>query len=60
MILSIAEALRKAIGEEMERDSSVFNIGEDIGIDGGFGGAFTVTLGLEKNRKSMRTPGQFW
>ena len=48
MILSIAEALRKAIGEEMERDSSVFNIGEDIGIDGGFGGAFTVTLGLEK------------
>ncbi len=48
MILSIAEALRKAIGEEMERDSLVFNIGEDIGIDGGFGGAFTVTLGLEK------------
>lgn len=49
MILSIAEALRKAINEEMERDDSVFNIGEDIGIEGGFGGAFTVTLGLEKN-----------
>ncbi len=48
MILSIAEALRKAISDEMERDSSVFNIGEDIGIEGGFGGAFTVTLGLEK------------
>ncbi len=49
MILSIAEALRKAINDEMERDETVFNIGEDIGIEGGFGGAFTVTLGLEKN-----------
>ena len=48
MKLSIAEALRKAIHDEMERDSSVFLIGEDIGIPGGFGGAFTVTLGLEK------------
>jgi len=47
--LSIAEALRKAIHDEMERDSSVFLIGEDIGISGGFGGAFTVTLGLEKD-----------
>jgi len=47
--LSIAEALRKAIHDEMERDSSVFLIGEDIGIPGGFGGAFTVTLGLEKD-----------
>jgi pyruvate/2-oxoglutarate/acetoin dehydrogenase E1 component len=47
--LSIAEALRKAIHDEMERDSLVFLIGEDIGIPGGFGGAFTVTLGLEKD-----------
>jgi pyruvate/2-oxoglutarate/acetoin dehydrogenase E1 component len=30
----------------MRRDSRVFCIGEDIGIPGGFGGAFTVTLGL--------------
>ena len=45
---SIAEALRDAIAEEMERDPKVFCIGEDIGIPGGFGGAFTVTLGLEK------------
>jgi pyruvate dehydrogenase E1 component beta subunit len=44
--MSIAEALRQAIREEMERDSRVFCIGEDIGIEGGFGGAFTVTLGL--------------
>ena len=44
--LSIAEALREAIREEMRRDPTVFCIGEDIGIPGGFGGAFTVTLGL--------------
>ncbi len=44
--LTIAEALRQAIREEMARDSRIFCIGEDIGISGGFGGAFTVTLGL--------------
>ncbi len=44
--MSIAEALRQAIREEMQRDSRVFCIGEDIGVEGGFGGAFTVTLGL--------------
>ena len=42
----VVEALRDAIREEMERDETVFCIGEDIGIEGGFGGAFTVTLGL--------------
>jgi len=44
----IAEALRDAIAEEMERDPCVFCIGEDIGVPGGWGGAFTVTLGLER------------
>ena len=44
--MSIAEALRQAIREEMRRDPRVFCIGEDIGITGGFGGAFTVTQGL--------------
>jgi pyruvate dehydrogenase E1 component beta subunit len=44
--LTIVEALREAITEEMRRDEMVFCIGEDIGIPGGFGGAFTVTLGL--------------
>jgi len=44
--MSIAQALRQAIREEMLRDSRVFCIGEDIGVKGGFGGAFTVTLGL--------------
>jgi len=46
--LSIAEALREAIAEEMERDERVFCLGEDIGVPGGWGGAFTVTLGLEE------------
>jgi len=45
-MLTIAEALRQAIREEMQRDERVFCIGEDIGIPGGFGCAFTVTLGL--------------
>jgi pyruvate dehydrogenase E1 component beta subunit len=49
----IAEALRDAIAEEMERDERVFCIGEDIGVPGGWGGAFTVTLGL-----SERFPGR--
>ena len=46
--MSIAEALREAIREEMRRDERVFCLGEDIDIEGGFGGAFTVTLGLSK------------
>jgi acetoin:2,6-dichlorophenolindophenol oxidoreductase subunit beta len=46
--LSIAEALRECIRGEMRRDERVFCIGEDIGICGGWGGAFTVTLGLEQ------------
>jgi pyruvate/2-oxoglutarate/acetoin dehydrogenase E1 component len=44
--LTIAEALREGIAEEMRRDPSVFLIGEDIGVEGGFGGAFGVYLGL--------------
>ena len=38
--------MREAIAEEMARDERVFCIGEDIGVPGGWGGAFTVTLGL--------------
>ena len=44
--LTIAEAVREAIREEMRRDRKVFCMGEDIGIEGGFGGAFGVTQGL--------------
>jgi pyruvate dehydrogenase E1 component beta subunit len=51
--LSIAEALREGIAEEMDRNPRVFCLGEDIGVPGGWGGAFTVTLGLEK-----RFPGR--
>ena len=44
--LTIAEALREAVAEELRRDDDVFLIGEDIGVEGGFGGAFGVYLGL--------------
>src|SRR6202142_902532 len=44
--LTIGEALREAIAEEMRRDPDVFLLGEDIGVEGGFGGAFGVYLGL--------------
>jgi 2-oxoisovalerate dehydrogenase E1 component beta subunit len=42
-MVTYLEAIRQGIYEEMERDSSVFCIGEDIGI---YGGAFKVTEGL--------------
>jgi len=56
--LSIAEALREAIAEEMRRDASVFCLGEDIAVTGGWGGAFTVTLGLEQEFRArmLNTP----
>jgi pyruvate/2-oxoglutarate/acetoin dehydrogenase E1 component len=57
-VLTIAEALREGIVEEMARDERVFCIGEDIGIPGGWGGAFTVTLGLEQKfpKRTINTP----
>ncbi len=44
--MTMAEALRDAMRIAMQRDPTVFLLGEDIGIEGGFGGGFTVTLGL--------------
>ena len=41
--LTYLEAIRQGIREEMERDPTVFCIGEDIGI---YGGAFKVTDGF--------------
>jgi 2-oxoisovalerate dehydrogenase E1 component beta subunit len=41
--LTYLEAIRQGIWEEMERDASVFCLGEDIGI---YGGAFKVTDGF--------------
>ncbi|MFO0906997.1 MAG: dehydrogenase E1 component subunit alpha/beta [Isosphaeraceae bacterium] len=56
--LSIAESLREGIAEEMRRDPTVFCMGEDIAVPGGWGGAFTVTLGLEKEfpDRMLNTP----
>src|SRR3954469_14764020 len=56
--LSIAEALREGIAEEMRRDQAVFCLGEDIAVPGGWGGAFTVTLGLEEEfpDRMLNTP----
>jgi pyruvate/2-oxoglutarate/acetoin dehydrogenase E1 component len=42
--VTIRDALREALREEMERDESVFLLGEDIGRF--WGGAFGVTKGL--------------
>jgi pyruvate/2-oxoglutarate/acetoin dehydrogenase E1 component len=41
--ITYLEAIREALFEEMERDSNVFCLGEDIGA---YGGAFKVTEGL--------------
>lgn len=41
--LSYSQALREALIEEMERDTSVLLLGEDIGV---YGGVFKVTEGL--------------
>ena len=37
------DAIREGIWEEMERDDSVYILGEDVGI---YGGAFKVTKGM--------------
>lgn len=56
--MTIAEAMREGLRQEMARDERVFCIGEDIGIPGGWGGAFTVTLGLEQDfpDRTINTP----
>ena len=41
--LSFTEALNEALAQEMDRDDSVFVMGEDVGATGGI---FTVTKGL--------------
>jgi len=43
MQMTYLEAIRQGIREEMERDSDVFLLGEDIGV---YGGAFKVTAGM--------------
>lgn len=54
--LSYAQALREALSEEMERDETVFLIGEDIGA---FGGVFGITKGFVEKfgaRRVRQTP----
>ena len=51
-VMSIADALKAAIAEEMRRDPSVYVLGEDEDIPGGMGGAFTVTKGIGDEFKS--------
>jgi acetoin:2,6-dichlorophenolindophenol oxidoreductase subunit beta len=41
--ITYREAIKEAMREEMKRDSTVFQLGEDIGV---FGGSYKVTLGL--------------
>ncbi len=43
MPITYLEAIRQGIWEEMERDPSVFLLGEDIGV---YGGAFKITAGM--------------
>lgn len=43
--LTMAEAINLALRQEMERDDSVYVLGEDVGVDGG---VFRVTDGLLK------------
>src|SRR3989441_1532560 len=42
-VATMVEAIRAGIWEEMERDPTVFLIGEDVGV---YGGAFKVTEGI--------------
>ncbi len=42
-LATMVEAIRQGIWEEMERDPTVFLIGEDVGV---YGGAFKVTDGI--------------
>jgi len=56
MSTTYLEAIREGLWEEMERDPSVFCIGEDIGE---YGGAFKVTAGLLERfgaRRVVDTP----
>jgi pyruvate/2-oxoglutarate/acetoin dehydrogenase E1 component len=58
-VMTMAEALRDAMRVALKMDPTVFRLGQDIGISGGFGGGFTVTLGLSddfSHDRVMDTP----
>jgi pyruvate dehydrogenase E1 component beta subunit len=55
----MAEALRDALAIALRSDPNVFLLGEDIGVAGGFGGGFSVTIGLSEefgHERVMDTP----
>jgi pyruvate/2-oxoglutarate/acetoin dehydrogenase E1 component len=52
--MTYSAALNKALREEMNRDPSVFVMGEDIGVWGDGGGVFSVTKGLLDEFGSQR------
>jgi pyruvate/2-oxoglutarate/acetoin dehydrogenase E1 component len=57
--MTMVEALRDGLRVALRSDPLVFLIGEDLGIPGGFGGGFTVTLGLSDefgHERVMDTP----
>jgi pyruvate/2-oxoglutarate/acetoin dehydrogenase E1 component len=57
--MTMVEALRDGLRVAMRSDPAVFLIGEDLGVPGGFGGGFTVTLGLAEefgHSRVMDTP----
>jgi pyruvate dehydrogenase E1 component beta subunit len=43
--MTFREAIRAALGEELDRDEDVFLMGEDVGV---YGGVFEVTQGLRE------------
>ncbi|MFQ5714465.1 MAG: alpha-ketoacid dehydrogenase subunit beta [Candidatus Scalinduaceae bacterium] len=49
--ITYVEAIHQALWEEMEKDDSVFILGEDIGI---YGGAFRVTEGMFEKFGELR------
>lgn len=50
-VMEYIDAIRLAMKEEMERDESVFVMGEDVGLKGG---VFTTTKGLQEQFGEMR------
>jgi acetoin:2,6-dichlorophenolindophenol oxidoreductase subunit beta len=54
--MTFSQAIREALAEELERDETVFLMGQDIGA---FGGVFGVTAGLHErfgDRRIIDTP----
>lgn len=56
VVLNLVQAINRALLEEMERDSRVVVLGEDVGVNGG---VFRATVGLQQKfgeKRVMDTP----